>query len=85
MKRITVALDDEELYQALKMYAAQEGRTLREVINEALELWVEAKEDAEDAAFAEAAMQEQGESIPWEDAKPALSRVEGKEMWDYIH
>ena len=75
MKKVTVALDDEELYKALKVYAAQEGRTLRNVITEALELWVEAKEDAEDAAFAQEAMKEKGENIPWEDVK--------KEMRDY--
>lgn len=69
MKKVTVVLEDEELYQALKLYAAQEGRTLRQVITEALEQWVEAKEDAEDAAFVQEAMQEQGRNIPWEEVK----------------
>lgn len=55
-----MVLEDEELYKALKSYAAMEGRTLRRVITEALEQWVEAKEDAEDAAFAEAASHETG-------------------------
>ena len=69
MKKVTLVLEDEDLYKALKSYAALEGRTLRQVITEALEQWVEAKEDAEDAAFADQAMKEQGKNIPWEEVK----------------
>ena len=75
MKKVTLVLEDEDLYEALKLFAARDGRTLRQVISEALEQWVEAKEDAEDAAFAREAKKEQGKNISWEQVK--------SEMHDY--
>ncbi|MBI2911368.1 MAG: hypothetical protein HYY05_04440 [Chloroflexi bacterium] len=69
MKKVTVVFEDEFLYRALKVRAAADGRTLREVISEAMERWLEQQEDREDAILAEAAMREPGESIPWELVK----------------
>ncbi len=72
MKRMTVVLQDEELYLALKAQASSQQRTLGSIITEALEDWLQAKEDAEDATAAGAAMREEGANIPWENVKREL-------------
>lgn len=69
MRKITVILDNDELYTALKIQAAKANRRIKEIITEALEDWLQFQEDAEDAAFAEKAMAEGGENIPWEQVK----------------
>ena len=46
--RITVAIQDHRLYDAVKLLAAEKGMTLREVVTEALKDWVEKQEDLED-------------------------------------
>ena len=69
MKKVTVVFEDEFLYRALKVHAAADGRTLRDIISEAMEQWLEQQEDREDAVLAAAAMREPGESIPWEVVK----------------
>ncbi len=40
MKRITVLFDDERLYREVKAEAAREGRTMKEVVAEALASWL---------------------------------------------
>ncbi len=72
MKRMTVVLQDEELYLALKAQASSQQRTLGSIITEALEDWLQAKEDTEDAAAAGAAMREEGANIPCENVKREL-------------
>jgi plasmid stability protein len=69
MKKVTVVFRDEELYRALKVRAASQGRSLQSVITEALEQWIDVGEDAEDTSFAEAAMREEGKNIPWEKVR----------------
>jgi len=69
MKKITVLLEDDELYTALRVQAAKSNRTIKEIVAEALEDWLEFQEDAEDAVFAKEAMAEAGENIPWEQVK----------------
>ena len=49
---------DADLYRAIKVEAARTDRPVREVIEEALRRWLEANEEAEDAAAADAAMAE---------------------------
>src|SRR3954447_19438646 len=46
-KRLTVVLDDEELYAAVTAEAARLNRPLKDVVAEALREWLEALEDAE--------------------------------------
>src|SRR3954454_18924910 len=46
-KRLTVVLDDEELYAAVKAGGARLERTLNDVRAESLREWLEALEDAE--------------------------------------
>ena len=49
---------DGELYRAVKVEAARSGRSVREVVEEALEAWLARAEDLEDRESAEAAMDE---------------------------
>ena len=49
---------DAELYRAAKVEAARGDRTIREVVEEALEAWLSAAEEAEDRESAAAALQE---------------------------
>lgn len=54
-----VTLDlDQELYRAVKVEAARTDRSVREVVEEALEAWLHATEEAEDRASAPAALEE---------------------------
>jgi len=46
--KITVNLGNPELYKAVKILAIERGLTLREVVIEALNDWVEKQEDLED-------------------------------------
>ena len=49
---------DADLYRAIKVEAARSDRALREIVEEALERWLEAVEDAEDVTASDAAMAE---------------------------
>jgi hypothetical protein len=49
---------DQELYRAIKVEAARSERSVREVVEEALEAWLNRAEEAEDRASAEAALAE---------------------------
>lgn len=49
---------DPELYRAIKVEAARADRSVREVVEEALEAWLANAEEAEDRASASAALEE---------------------------
>jgi hypothetical protein len=55
--KVTIDLDG-HLYRAIKVEAARTDRSVREVVDEALEAWLEAAESAEDRASAESALAE---------------------------
>ena len=55
--KVTVDLDG-ELYRAVKVEAARSDRSVRQILEEALESWLGAAEEAEDGASAEAALAE---------------------------
>ena len=55
--KVTIDLPD-ELYRAVKVEAARSDRSIRDVVDEALEAWLTASEEAEDRASAEAALAE---------------------------
>jgi hypothetical protein len=55
--KVTVDLD-EDLYRALKVEAARADRTVRDVVAEAVEGWLERAEEAEDRASAAEAIAE---------------------------
>ena len=50
--KATVAFRDEALYRAIRLRAAQDGRQIRDVIEEALRAWLEAREEEEDVEAA---------------------------------
>ena len=49
---------DQDLYRAIKVEAARADRSVKAVVEEALNAWLEALEDAEDIAAATLAMEE---------------------------
>jgi hypothetical protein len=55
--KITLDLDS-DLYRAVKVEAARTDRSVREVVGEALEGWLDAAEEAEDRASATDALAE---------------------------
>ena len=55
--KVTIDLDA-ELYRAVKVEAARTDRSVREIVDEALEAWISATEANEDRASAEAALVE---------------------------
>ena len=57
MKKMTVVLDD-DLYTAAKVEAARRNRTLKEIVAEALQEWLEVQEDLELGPLIEEAMAE---------------------------
>lgn len=77
MKKMTVVFDDDDLYTAVKVEAARQNRPAKEIVAEALEVWLQAREDVEDAIFAEEAMTEyrQKGGIPWEQVKTRMRAI----------
>jgi hypothetical protein len=55
--KVTIDIDA-ELYRAIKVEAARSDRTVREIIDEALDAWLDVAETREDVASAEAALVE---------------------------
>ncbi|MBA2299767.1 MAG: hypothetical protein H0W22_03240 [Chloroflexi bacterium] len=55
--KVTVDLDG-ELYRAVKVEAARTDRSVREIMDEALESWLSSAEGDEDRASAAAALEE---------------------------
>ncbi len=56
--KFTVALKDDSLYVFMKIEAARTGRSVRDLVEDAIREWVERREDEEDAREATAAMEE---------------------------
>jgi hypothetical protein len=55
--KVTIDLNA-DLYRAVKVEAARTDRSVRDIVDEALEAWLEAAESKEDRASAEAALEE---------------------------
>ena len=55
--KVTIDLNG-DLYRAVKVEAARTDRSVRDVVDEALEAWLEAAETHEDRESAEAALEE---------------------------
>ena len=60
--KVTVAFSDDELYRAVRVRAAQTDRQIRDIVEEALELWLAAQEDAEDVRASDDALAEYREA-----------------------
>ena len=58
MKKMTVVIDNDDLYTAIKVEAARRNRPLKEIVAEALQEWLEVREDLELAPIIEEAMAE---------------------------
>ncbi|MEX0630312.1 MAG: DUF2191 domain-containing protein [Chloroflexota bacterium] len=80
--KVTIAFRDGALYRAVKVRAAASGRQIREVVEEALEAWLERQEDAEDIAMSQSAIaaHERGESV---DADEFFRRMVAEGRVDY--
>lgn len=65
--KVTIAFSDDSLYRAVRVRAAQSGRQIRDLVEEALEMWLTAQEDAEDIAAVKEALAEPGEDIDAEE------------------
>lgn len=59
--KVTIAFSDDALYRAVRVRAAQSGRQIRDLVEEALEMWLTAQEDAEDIIAAKEALAEYDE------------------------
>ena len=55
--KVTIDVPD-QLYRAVKVEAARTDRSVREIVDEALEAWLTTAEDVEDRASAETALAE---------------------------
>jgi predicted transcriptional regulator len=55
--KVTIDLDP-EVYRAVKVEAARTDRSVRDIVDEALETWLDAAETQEDLASADAALAE---------------------------
>ncbi|MGH2380532.1 MAG: hypothetical protein ACRDG7_04840 [Candidatus Limnocylindria bacterium] len=56
--KVTVAFRDDALYRAIRIRAAEDGRQVRDIVEEALTAWLEAREDADDAKASATAIDE---------------------------
>lgn len=56
--KVTISFRDDALYRAIRVRAAEEGRQVRDIVEEALTAWLEAREDAEDVSASKAALAE---------------------------
>jgi plasmid stability protein len=81
--KVTIALTDDDLYRAVRVRAAQSGRQIRDIVEEALRAWLEAQEDADDAAASRDALTEY-EQAGGVDADRYLERLvaEGRVTYD---
>lgn len=80
--KVTIAFRDDELYRSIKVAAAQSGRQIRDVVEEALAAWLEERETAEDIAESREAIAafERGEGI---DAKAFFERMVAEGRVEY--
>jgi len=60
--KVTIAFSDDHLYQAVRVRAAQSGRQVRDIVQEALESWLQDQEDAEDVSASVEALTEYDEA-----------------------
>ncbi len=56
--KVTIALTDDALYTSVKVRAAVSGRAIRDIVEEALAMWLERAEDEEDLRASADALEE---------------------------
>ncbi|HEY5519032.1 MAG TPA: hypothetical protein VIK08_00090 [Candidatus Limnocylindrales bacterium] len=81
--KVTISFRDDELYRAIRVRAAQSGRQIRDIVEDALEMWLTAQEDAEDVAAARDALAEY-DAVGGVDAETYFQRMvaEGRVEYD---
>lgn len=80
--KVTIALTNDELYRAVRVRAAQTGRQIRDIVEEALEMWLSAHEDEEDAAASAEALAEY-ENVGGVDADAHFGRMVAEGRVEY--
>ena len=80
--KVTIAFSDDELYRAIRVRAAQSGRQIRDIVEEALEAWLEAREDEEDIAASIDALAEYDE-VGGIDAETFFNKMVADGRVDY--
>jgi Arc/MetJ-type ribon-helix-helix transcriptional regulator len=68
--KVTIRLEDRELYRAIRHAAVERDETISSVVTAALRLWLEEYEDASDRAAAAATEGER--SYDWEQVKAEM-------------
>ena len=81
--KVTIALSDDELYRSVRVRAAQTGRPIRDLVEEAITMWLEAQEEAEDREASEQALAEYTE-VGGLDAERYFARLvtEGRVVYE---
>ena len=72
--KITVDIGNRDLYRAVRHAALERDMSLREVVIEALEEWLERQEEMLDLAAVRAARDEP--AVPWDELKRQLRAAE---------
>ena len=77
VKKMTVVFHNEELYTDLKIEAIKRNRTASDIVAEAVQEWLDAKEDEELIPIVEAALAEYEEKggRPWEEVEKELEEA----------
>jgi plasmid stability protein len=78
--KVTIAFSNDELYRAVRVRAAQSGRQIRDIVEEALEAWLTAQEDADDIDASEDALREYGDDV---DAEAYFRRMVAEGRVEY--
>lgn len=81
--KVTVAFRDDELYRAVKVRAAASGRQVRDIIEEALEAWLDTVETAEDIAISKAEIAAYERGGEFVDAEEAFAKMVAEGRLDY--
>ena len=58
VRRVSIAIDDESLYAALKEQAAKQGVSIKSLVQSALNDWLDTQEEIQDISDADDAMKE---------------------------
>ena len=80
--KVTIALTNDELYRAVRVRAAQTGRQIRDIVEEALEMWLTAREDEEDTSESVEALAEY-EKVGGVDADAYFRRMVAEGRVEY--
>jgi hypothetical protein len=72
--RLTVDLGDPALYRAIRHAAIDQGRPVKEIVAEALRIWLEHLENQEDLADLRAVKGEP--TVSWEQVKAEIDAAE---------